>query len=70
MNKPVGYREMLDKDGIMDILGGDKNKFLALLLCLIVSIYVTIPDNAYNSDTNRNNVDCTGLIAVNQAQFA
>lgn len=54
----------------MDVLNGSRNKFIALILGLLVSIYVVIPDSSANSNHYKNGVDCTGLIAVNYLNFA
>jgi hypothetical protein len=65
--------EMWDEKGIRGfrhVFKEGKNKFLALILTLAVSVYVITPDNAANSDPGRNGVDCTGLIAVNYLNFA
>lgn len=65
--------EMWDEKGIRGfrlVFKGSKNRFLALVLTLAVSVYVITPENAGNSDSQRNGVDCTGLIAVNYLNFA
>jgi|GEM_PF-4436968 len=44
-------------------------RFLGLILVLIISSYVALPGNAektYNHDA----IDCTGLIAVNNFQIS
>lgn len=73
MKKHAKNGEMWDKKGIMGVkqmFKGSKNKILALILTLAVSVYVITPDNAVNRDSQKNGVDCTGLIAVNYLNFA
>jgi hypothetical protein len=62
--------EMVERTGLVRDFNGNKNKILALMLCLVVSNYVAIPNNATNNGSDRKNIDCTGLIAFNHAQFA
>lgn len=55
--------------GIMKLLAGGKRKSLAIMLALLVSIYVAVPENTVNTDS-QNRIDCTGLIAANYAHIA
>ena len=50
-------------------LNNTRQGLLSLILVLVLSSYIAAPDNTGNS-INKQNVDCTGLIASNFVHIA